>query len=243
MNKILLALLLFTQISIAETLTNEGVQGEVDKERRGPVVTVEPIRETGQVRILADAYTSFKDYEAYPMKFEFYVNRELKLTQIRSKELSGPVGITIPESMATVPFNYGVVVTLLSANKSYSTFIAGAVYEKTFGLTAPCSASFQKSDGTTESFSNLSSEFKQSGPGTLSFDIELKGSPEFNELDLSGDIALDSSAKTLTSSVTTSIDGEVKTHESTGTYAESDSGSISEISLKSSDGLLTLTCK
>lgn len=238
-----LILLSFASHVHSETLTAEGVQGEVDKERRGPVLSIEPIRESGQVRILADAFTNFKDYSGYPLKFEFYINRELKATQIRSKELPGPVGITVPSSMATIPFNYSVVATLLTPNRNFTSYIAGAIYDKTLSLTAPCSATFKKSDGTSLTYTHSSSEFKQSGQNSLSFDMELIGSPSYNELDISGDITLDTANNTATSSITTSIDGKVESHESIGNFTEAESGTLNSIALTSTDGRLKLSCK
>ena len=109
------------------TLTTEGVSGEADKGRRSPVLSASTSVTTGNVKILVDAYVPSSQYQKFPIKFEFFVNRKLVLTQIRSSELPGPVGIDIGTKVASPPFNYSIVATLLHPNRQYTTVLNAAV--------------------------------------------------------------------------------------------------------------------
>ena len=133
-----LALSMLSVVAEAQTLSNEGIEGFVDAKHRGPVLTVGPsyfasgsneARSAGGAYglLLVDASVPNTDYKEYPIRFEFYVNRQLVSTQLRSEALPGPIGLSIPTSMATVPFNYSVVATVLYPNRSFSTVINGAI--------------------------------------------------------------------------------------------------------------------
>ncbi len=109
------------------TLTTEGISGEADKGRRSPVLSASTSVGTGNVKILVDAYVPSPQYQKFPIKFEIFVNRKLIVTQIRSTELPGPIGIDVGSNIATPPFNYSIVATLLHPNRQYTTVLNAAV--------------------------------------------------------------------------------------------------------------------
>lgn len=109
--------------------TTEGVSGFLDKKRRAPSLSVGVNRGTSNgVKLLADAYVANEEYTEYPIKFEFFVNRSLVATQIRSKELPGPVGIDVDVKKNPFPFNYSVIATVLGPNRTFTTVLNGAVF-------------------------------------------------------------------------------------------------------------------
>jgi hypothetical protein len=113
----------------SEVNTTEGVSGFLDKKRRAPSLSVGVSRNgKSAVKLLADAYVANEEYVDYPIKFEFFVNRTLVATQIRSKELAGPVGIDVDASKTPFPFNYSVIATVLGPNRTFTTVLNGAVF-------------------------------------------------------------------------------------------------------------------
>ena len=78
---------------LAETNTVEGVSGDIDKKHRGPSLSVNAYAEGSGAKILADAYVPNTEFTSYLIRFDFYINRRLFSSQIRSKELSGAIGV------------------------------------------------------------------------------------------------------------------------------------------------------
>lgn len=118
-------------------LTTEGISGDSDKKRRGPILSVGVHRNqvdgsatrgrTANTTLLVDAVVPNGEYAKYPIRFDFYVNRKLVSSQLRSTELPGPIGLEVTPDMGTIPFNYSVVATLLSPNREFTTILNGAV--------------------------------------------------------------------------------------------------------------------
>ncbi len=136
------------QVTADPVLTTEGISGDIDKKRRGPVLSVgvhhnqtDSSGARGGVEsttLLVDAFIPNKEYERYPIRFDFFVNRKLASSQLRSVELPGPIGLEVTSEMATIPFNYSVVATLLHPNREFTTILNGAVTST--GPTPPATA-------------------------------------------------------------------------------------------------------
>ena len=135
-----LALLAAPLAAHAQNQSFEGIEGFVDYKHRGPVLTINAFyfaastseaKSAGGAfsRILADAYVPNGDYAEYPIKFEFYINRQLVSTQLRSPAQPGPIGLTLPAGQTAPPFTYSVIATLLYPNRSFSTAINGTLDE------------------------------------------------------------------------------------------------------------------
>jgi hypothetical protein len=137
----LLAILLAGGVEAQEAA--EGVSGTVDKKRRSPIIFVDPKAEGRTVKILIDLFVPNEEYREYPVKVEFYVNRQLFATQIRSKELPGPLGVVLGPDVAVKPFNYSIVATLLHPNRQFVSVAQGAIVEgppTPIGTAAPTAA-------------------------------------------------------------------------------------------------------
>lgn len=121
-----------------EALNAEGIVGTVDKKRRSPVIIFNPKTEGEKTTLLVDAVVPNEDYQQYPIQFQFFINRRLVSTQIRSKELPGPIGIEVTPQLASRPFNYTMVATLLHPNRQFVSVAQGAVYAQTISSSLPC---------------------------------------------------------------------------------------------------------
>lgn len=125
--------------SPSNVLIMEGIGGDVDRGNRNPTLSVE-VKRVGQgVKILADATVGNEGYAHYPVKFEFFVNRKLFATQIRTQALPGAVGVDIGPDIAVPPFNYTAIATLLHPNRQFTTVIEGSVYALDLVTTFDCS--------------------------------------------------------------------------------------------------------
>lgn len=157
----------------------EGISGTVDAKRRSPVVSFGTVRGPDGVKILIDAYLPNGDYEQYPIRFDLYVNRHLLVSQIRSRELPGPIGATVPPTVATPPFNFSIVATLLHPNRQFSSVAQGAIYPVELAGTFSCKITV--ADGTeTVTLNTSEAKASQSAPDrmTLSLPKPLFGDSE-----------------------------------------------------------------
>lgn len=213
----------------------EGIVGDIDSRRRSPVVSVRTENGTGGVKIFADAYVPNTEYVKYPIEFQFFVNRQLFATQLRSNELPGPVGVDIGRDFASPPFNYSIVATVLHPNRQFTTVVNGAVYSTDLAttfvsctLTEGSSSTMYVSGSTSlaqESDTQLAVPFiGTSADGTktksLSFTLNLTGTK------LSG----------------SATDSESRSETAVSGTATVDGGKITEISVASPGDALTLTC-
>jgi hypothetical protein len=136
-------LLLTAEVSLpqsvsAEEEVAEGISGTVDKKRRAPVIVLNPQQTKDHVKILVDAYVPNTEYEQYPIKFDFYINRHFFVSQVRSKELPGAIGIDIGPDVATPPFNYSIIATLMHPNRQFVSMAQGAIYAQDLSTTLNC---------------------------------------------------------------------------------------------------------
>lgn len=116
-------------VSSEQTLSTEGVVGDVDKGRRAPTLTfsTKVAPDGSSATILADTQVINEDYKKYPISVDFYVNGRLFSKQFRSLELPAPLGVVVPKELAAIPFNYSIVATLIHPNRQYVTVAQGAV--------------------------------------------------------------------------------------------------------------------
>lgn len=160
----------------------EGISGTVDAKRRAPVVGFGTERAPDGVKILIDAYMPNGDFEQYPIRFDLYVNRHLFVSQIRSRDLPGPIGATVPPTVATPPFNFSIVATVLHPNRQFSSVAQGAVYP--VDLTGTFSCKITVADGTgTRSFETAEAKATQPAPNRMTVTLAkpLSGDSEENQ--------------------------------------------------------------
>jgi len=125
-------------VAAQTVMTAQGIAGHMDKSNRDPILSVRPEVSSTGVKILADAYVPNEDFRQYPIEFQFYVNRRLFSTQIRSPELPGPVGVFVGPDVATTPFNYAVVAKMLFPNRVFTTVLQAAVFDSAFAGVFDC---------------------------------------------------------------------------------------------------------
>jgi hypothetical protein len=193
-------------LAAAQEASTEGTAGSIDKKHRAPVLTVNPVSEATQVRLLADAYIPNEAYQKFPIQFDFYVNRKLISSQIRSVEQPGPVGLNIGRDIAVPPFNFSVVATLLHTNRQFVTIAQGEVFADSIGGTFSCNLSETpaSADAKSKEFTNQAVSFTQSDTSSLTFDFKAASADATEDRQVTGTFAISKTDQTV--SGTLSID-------------------------------------
>jgi hypothetical protein len=167
-------------------LTNEGVAGDMDKNRRSPLLSVSTTIGQNSVRILADAAIQHEYTQRYPIQFDFFINRTLYTSQYRSPELPGPIGVHIPASVAQPPFNYVVVAKVMAPNRTFTSSIQGAVFPLDLASTfASCIAT---KDGTEYKAENVKAVQGTSTTFSLEFEETDEETDKTTKVEFGGEI-------------------------------------------------------
>lgn len=230
------------------TNTVIGVSDRDDKQSRSPVVTVTAIPGANNTRLLVDAYQRNDAYARYPMQFDFYINRRLFSSQYRSEKLPGPVGVDVGPDVATLPFNYAVVVKVLTPHGDpYTTVVESAVFASFLNGQLDCTVSFISTE--TSDYVKNAVEIRQSGNESLQLSFEdASAIASSNTVSAMLSATVDTSSSptnpTMTGTLTTTINGmasSIRTETVTGTATLGTDG-ITAISVSSEDNSLTLKC-
>ncbi len=235
--------------SSAPTLVGEGIYGDVDKYRRDPVVSVGIVHGSSVVSLRVDAYVKDDDYEKYPIQFNFFVNRKLYSTQIRSKALPGAIGVDIPNDVAAPPFNYTIIATMLHPNRQFTTMIEGAVFGNNLGATLDCTLTLPAATGGTPApgedpdvFTESSVSTLQTGENTFTLGMtKAQDASNTESLALHTAVTVNLSDNTAQGTLVITRDGEESSKPATGKITVS-SGNLSGLSLTSSDGTTIMSC-
>ena len=240
------------------TLTSEGISGDVDKKHRGPLVSIGTDYTKGNgtagseiARVLVDASIPNDEYKKYPIRFDFYVNRQFFASQLRSTELPGPIGIEVPAERAKVPFNYSVVATLLHPNREFTTIIHGAIFANELNSTlSSCTLAVPETlaggDNSVSKISYKAEDITVEQTGNESARISFTssaladGSDAEEEVQMQASLAF--SGTTVTGSVVTTVNGESTTSDVSGTGAIGANG-LSAVSVASQASTVTLACE
>lgn len=223
------------------TLTAQGVAGDMDAENRSPIVTVSYEFAENGVKILADAFEPNEAYKQYPLRFDFYINRRLFSSQVRSPELPGAVGVDVGQDVAVPPFNYTVVVQLIHPNRSYATAIQGAVFTHQLTGRFDCTLTLSAKE---EPIVFVANEVQSAQRGNLAFSIAFEGERQDGgetaaveaPVMLSG-----TDSKNASSTVLITRADVPQSIAMTGTV-EVENETIKSFSLSSEDGETTLSC-
>lgn len=244
MRKILLAFgfclvpLLGNNAAAQTTLTSQGVSGDMDVQNRCPVLSVGTQVSKDNVKILADAVVDNEEYTKYPLRFDFYVNRKLFAAQWRSKELPGPVGVDIGTDIATVPFNYVVVVQIVHPNHAYTTAIQGAVFANELSGAYDCTLTIDDADGST-AYTVKATEGSQTTNETLAFAFDAKSEDGTQTAKVAATVTISGEAATAEAKITR--DDTSETVAMTGTVSKKDE-KITSFSVETEDTSVSLEC-
>lgn len=227
----------------------EGIGNTTDKKLRAPTMTVDTRVSPGNVKILVDAYVKNSEYTEYPIEFRFFVNRKLFATQIRSKELTGPIGVDIGSDIASPPFNYSIVATLLHPNRQFVTIAQGAVYANSFSGVLDCTlsvtetASDTTTDPVTTEYTASAVTISQSSNNSIIFNFEGTSSTAADP-DKKANISLDVNTTDNSLSGTVEIDDDIENPVSVSGTLETDASTseLTSVSVQSSDGLTSVVC-
>jgi len=239
------AFFLSTNVVLAEDVVNttEGVSGYVDAKHRNPVLSVgiRHVMEPKHVKIMADAYVPDGEFADYPIRFEFYINRKLFSTQIRSKELPGPVGVDIGADIAIPPFNYTVIATVVHPNHNFSTVLNGAVFESSVAAKLDCALALSADDALTV-YEASGVEIKKEGNNALSLSFTGKDSETGNQAFVQAALKLSGEQNTeAAGSLRFTKDQTPQTIQAAGTISYQ-AGELSALQVESDDGEITLEC-
>ena len=241
-------------VEVGSVNTTRGISGDEDKHSRNPTLSVShqmvqaTATEPQRVKILADAFTADSSFSKYPIRFDFFVNRKLFSTQMRSVELPGSVGVDIGTDIATPPFNYSVVATVLHPNRSFTTVLNGAVELSDLARTLDCSLTKASAEGDDVIFqaSDVQSEQKSADMLGLKYNATSQSGGEVDEVVTSFTLG---SAPSATETGDLSISGTLSTSgpgkdvsvavEGTATFTN---GAITGIEVGSSDDAVSLSC-
>ncbi len=229
-----------TEVS-SDVLVGEGISGYMDRKHRNPIVSSRTVSRPGSVEILADAYIQNGDFDDAPIQFQFFVNRTLLKTQLRSVELPGAVGVTVTPDVATAPFNYSIVATTLHPNRTFTTVIHGAVFPTDLVATFDCTLALTDTDGVVTEYEASDVTSGQTGSDTLTLSLTEAASIDDSENTIDATATLNDAGAGSTGTLVTTKGDATLTHDVTGTITKS-GGTVTAIDFTSSDGLATLTC-
>jgi len=155
-------------------LRAEGIAGDIDKHHRAPILSVSTETTADGARILVDTSVPDPVYAKYPVRVDFFVNRKLFSSQIRSPELPGALGVDVPSALAALPFNYSVVATLVQPNRTFTTVINGAAFANTLGKVYDCTLTLPGEVNSGDGVSSVeylaeSIPSSQTGPASIYF--------------------------------------------------------------------------
>lgn len=220
--------------SAQQTISSEGILGDVDDGRRAPVITysTEVAADQSSAKILADTQIINEEYRRFPIAVDFYVNGKLFSRQYRSVEFPAPLGIDVPQEMAAVPFNFAIVATLMHTNRQFVSVVQGVLTASPGSLVNKLDCVAALADGSLsisgELSNSLTSENKLTG--TLSDDsAKAEVSLQFTEGSVSGSVKI------------TETGGTENTYTVSGTASQTASV-ISSVEAASVDQSLTFNC-
>lgn len=245
-----LMIIAYSGVAVAQSgVTNvkQGIGDDVDKKRRGPLVTVTTTIENGTVKLLVDAFQQNKEYQDYPVQFDFFVNRQFFTSQIRSPELPGPIGIDVGPDVATPPFNYTIVAKVLHPNRTFTTVYTAAAFSSNLVNRFDCTLTITNpamgdEDESTSIFvaNDVSTNQTSNSSVTLSFmDIESENGDE--EVDLNGSFTI-SGDTDVTGTLSIARNDSLPTSVSVEGIIEREDGSVTALDVGSADETVELSC-
>jgi len=222
------------------TNTSEGIGGEIDAKRREPTVSITTVVETNNVKLLVDAYVAEPDFQKYPIQFDFYINRHFYTSQIRSKELPGPIGIDISPSTATPPFNYTVIARTLHPNRVFTTVVNGAAFTSNLSATLDCTLTTGADSENSVVYISNDVSPTQTGNSSVAINFEADSTPEDHNVKASANITI--SGESATASLSLEEDELAARTVTLSGDATTENDKLTDLSLSSEDGSVTLSC-
>lgn len=231
------------------TLVGEGIYGDVDKYRRDPLVSVGVVHGNSVVSLRVDASVADTDYEKYPIQFNFFVNRKLFSSQIRSKALPGAIGIDVPNTVAAAPFNYTIVATVLHPNRQFTTIIEGAIFGNNLVATLDCTLTLPADSDATpapgdepEIYTENNVTTSQTGENTFSLSLnKAQDAANSESVSLAAPVTVNLADNTASATLAITRDGSQSSVTATGKITIT-AGNLASLNVTSSDGETILAC-
>jgi len=223
-------------------VTTEGVNGDTDKKKRNPVISYQTVYEGSTIKLLVDGFVPNPDFQKYPLQFDFFVNRRLFSSQIRSSQQPGAVGVDIGPDIAVPPFNISITAKVLHPNSLYLSVAEGQVLPRKSSSDLNCELLITAGgESVSKDYFDDSIVLQDGGSGSIAFTFDGTDSTGTSIIApvaltnsggmASGTISIASTSIPLSGSVTESGASETQT-----------TAKISAINLTSEDGLNVLNC-
>jgi len=245
----LLTVMLFSLVALpcsAQEVTNRtvGISGDMDYRDRSPDLGVTVVPHGNRVQILADAHVPNEKYARYPLQFDFYVNRRLFSSQMRTTELPGAVGIDVFPDVATTPFNYTVVARVITPNGRYfTTVLQGAVFSSNLLTTLDCTVLTGGIDGVEYVTNGVSTTQRSNEGFALNFRaIPITGDGRSLEVDASLALTGDGIVAGMVATAPSADSSALLSRNVSGTVELSAGGSLESFDVQSDDGAIALRC-
>ena len=216
--------------------TTEGLHFDI-RHRYAKLSVTENITD-GNVQLLANVFVESDSTKLYPVKLEFFVNGQLFATQITSASLPRPVGVDIGTDIATVPFNYTVVASVLHPNRTIHSILEGVAFGSNLQSTLDCTLTLDVDSETPSEFTADDINTTQTGSNT--FDLVFD--------------AINSDAETLTVTTTVNVsednasalldlnNGTTNSQVSVSGTAVTGEDGLNSFEMQSESGATTLSC-
>ncbi len=227
----------------AESVTIRG--NDAGPGAKGPLTTVSWERQTGGVLLLISSQMEDESYREYGVHCSTFVKGERFLDQVSTPALPHGLGGLIPSTLASPPFDVHVVCDALSPKNTRRTMVPVTVTSQRLVGKVDCTLTLttviDSETDESEIFSASGLTTAQSGENafSLSFDGESADASETITVSTSATVTLTDNSATGTISITR--DGEVETHDVTGTVVIKEE-SLGSFELSASDDSVKLSC-
>ena len=231
------ALTLSIPVYATPSLSVSGISGDTDLKDRSPLLTYTKDVTSTQSKISASATVVNDGYKKYPIRYDFYINGELFSSQVTSTELPLTPTITLDRTDHPLPYNYTIVATLITPNRTISTTSYGSVVESEVGIPRACTLT--STDSSLPSPSYTASSVSFSGDSTkLNTTFTGVASDGNGDKDFTVTLTI-SNGTTATGTISISA---LKTDASvSGTVTFTD-GVLSAVQVNNTDSTITLDC-
>lgn len=228
----ILLTLLFSAAASAEEY-KISFQGQ-DGLNRPPLLTIGFETAATSTNVTASSELQNKDYADHAVEYRFFVKGELykTLIELRDPTIITPISINVPFTVAAPPFPVTVVATLLYPKRPFTTVGTAVVMDTASVKTFDCTIT-DESGNEPKVYVINSTTTRPLTDGGFGLDFNARESSTNDDIKVSGLFSF--SGTTLSGPLT--INGK-----SYAMSAENVDRQFTELSLTTSDGLLSLSC-
>jgi hypothetical protein len=215
---------------VSDVSTGEGIVGDIEKHRRAPVILSSTVSGTDVVKILVDSYVPNEEMRPYPIQFDFFINRQLFASQIRSVQQPGAIGVDIGTDVAVPPFDYTVIARVLHPSRTFTSVLTGTVAKSEAQNFASCTVEVDD-----QSFAASPVEGSISSEGALNLTFNGSNGTSTREITVTGSVVGTTFAGTV------KVSGVLDATPVNGTVVSGERSPLDDLSAEGSG--VTVSCK